>query len=184
MRLYLIRHPKPAIEPGICYGAMDVAVASEQVEAAASALAAMLPRRVPLYSSPLLRCARLAERLAPLLDCPPPVYDSRLKEMHFGRWEMQPWDAVPRTEIDAWANDLIYFRPGDGESVTEAARRVIAFTRDLENLASESAIVVCHAGTIRLLQAFITEDEVEAAALLAAQNGHRFGYGECVIVDW
>lgn len=184
MRLYLVRHPQPVIHAGLCYGATDVAVAAEQVEAAASALAVTLPRKVPLYSSPLLRCAQLAEKLASLLGVSPPVYDSRLTEMNFGCWEMQAWDAIPRSEIDAWANDLQYFRPGDGENVVDAARRVLAFAKDMESRATESAIVVCHAGTIRLLLAGQSEKKPEAAALHAAKNTRKFGYGECVAVDW
>lgn len=184
MRLYLIRHPQPADAADLCYGATDVPVTTEQMEAAVSALAALLPRRVPLYSSPLLRCAQLAEKLAMLLDASPPAYDSRLAEMNFGRWEMQPWVGIPRSEIDAWANDLQYFRPGGGENVVEAARRVLAFAEDMESRATQSAIIVCHAGTIRLLLACRSEKEPEAAALLAAKNTRRFGYGECVAFDW
>lgn len=184
MLLYLIRHPQPAIAPNLCYGGTDVSVAEEHAESAARALAEALPKQAPIYSSPLSRCAGLAEKLAPLVGSSPPVYDSRLAEMHFGNWEMQSWEDVPRMEIDAWAENIPHFRPGGGETVAEVARRVVAFERELKSLTSGSAIVICHAGTIRLLLACRHEKDPEQIALLAARNDRRVAFGECIIVEY
>jgi hypothetical protein len=65
-----------------------------------------LPAGLPIYSSPLRRCAELAARLSDNI-----IYDARLAEMHFGDWEMLPWDAIPRAAIDAWAADMAHYRP-------------------------------------------------------------------------
>lgn len=184
MRLYLIRHPQPDAAAGVCYGTTDVAVASEQVHATALALAAQLPRQTPLYSSPLSRCARLAEELASLLNCSPPIYDSRLQEMHFGIWEAQRWNAIPRSEIDAWASDMANYRPGGGESVVETARRILTFAEELRAWNTESAIIVCHAGTMRLLLASRDQKDAEALALQAARESHRIDFGECIVSDY
>ncbi|HBI71559.1 MAG TPA: phosphoglycerate mutase, partial [Massilia sp.] len=43
---------------------------------------------------------------------------------------------------------------------------------------AEAQLVVCHAGTIRLLRALHTGLPLEAAALEAARTPHRIGYGE------
>src|SRR5206468_1510414 len=99
--------------------------------------------------SPLRRCADLAA----LLPCASRHVDVRLAEIDFGRWEMRPWDDIPRAEIDAWATDVAAYRPGGGESVLQMAARVGAFYDELLRKPYTGAIVVCHAGTMRLLAA-------------------------------
>ncbi|WP_293780813.1 histidine phosphatase family protein [uncultured Oxalicibacterium sp.] len=182
MHLYLIRHPRPIVAANVCYGRSDLKVAEETLTSVHDALLPLLPTRARIFSSPLSRCTVLSNRLAEALDCAP-VYDERLREMHFGDWEMQPWDAIPRTDIDAWTSDLIGYRPGGGETVLEVAQRVRAFRDDLAGLDIEHAIVICHAGTIRLLAACEHALSVPEMALYAAQKPHRIGYGELLIVD-
>ena len=80
MRLHLIRHPKPLIDVGICYGRHDCP--AEDTQSAAETLLAELPPDLPVWTSPLLRCRALAERLHVR-----PVIDDRLAEMNFGAWE-------------------------------------------------------------------------------------------------
>ena len=83
MTLYLVRHPQPDVAPGLCYGASDVPVPEAELARVHAALAAQgLPGGLPVYSSPLLRCALLAERLAPGRV----TLDARLAEMDFGEW--------------------------------------------------------------------------------------------------
>lgn len=166
MKLILVRHPQPLVAPGICYGSTDLAVAPEQLEQTLAAL--RLPPGLPIYSSPLRRCAELAARLTPS-----PRYDARLAEMHFGDWEMQPWSAIPRAAIDAWAADMVHYRPGDGENVLQMASRIDAFYREL----SEDAIIICHAGAMRLLAARHTGLPPAQMALQAAQTAHQIPYG-------
>lgn len=143
MRLHLIRHPRPLIEAGFCYGRLDVA--AEAPEAIAAHLRANLPLGLPLWSSPLRRCLDLARLLHP-----EPLVDERLAEMDFGHWEGQPWDAIPRGELDAWAADVAGYAPPGGESPRAVLARVQAF---MANLAVEEAVLVTHAGVIRLLLA-------------------------------
>lgn len=151
-RLYLVRHPRPDLPGEICYGASDISVSAAERERVALALAKWLPRGLPLYTSPLLRCAELARRLAVLLESDRLLHDRRLREMDFGAWELQGWTDVPRAEVDAWAEDLVDYRPGGGENVRDMARRVHAAYRDLM-VSGEDSVVVCHAGTIRMLLA-------------------------------
>jgi broad specificity phosphatase PhoE len=125
MRLILVRHPQPMVTPGVCYGRTDLGVAADQLEATLAALLRLAAgTALPLYSSPLRRCAGLAARLSPA-----PIYDERLVEMDFGTWEMQPWDAIPRAGIDAWAADMVNYQPGGGESVLQMATRISALLR-------------------------------------------------------
>lgn len=143
MILHLIRHPKPVVEAGICYGRLDLEAENPGVVAAR--LRTELPPDVPVWSSPLRRCRSLAELLHPR-----PILDERLIEMDFGRWEGRPWDAIPRAELDAWAADVAGYAPPGGESPRLLQGRALAF---VAGLAVPEAVIVTHAGVIRTLLA-------------------------------
>jgi alpha-ribazole phosphatase len=183
MRLYLVRHPQPVVAEKTCYGRTDLTVAPEEQALAVSALLPDLPTRTKVFSSPALRCVGLAERLAEGLDCAAPIYDARLTEMDFGAWEMRGWDDIPRDEVDAWTNDLVGYRPGGGESLMQMAERVRAFHDDVLQLREEHVVVICHAGTIRLLSACERGLSLAEMALYAARSPHKIGYGELVVCD-
>jgi len=178
MELHLVRHPQPQVAPGHCYGSTDLAPNAEDTERVLAGLAcAGLPGDMPVYASPLVRCAILARRLSAQ-----PLFDARLAEMDFGAWEMRHWDTITRAEVDAWSADLLYYRPGGGESVMDVAARVAAFRADLERRAEPRALIVCHAGTIRLLSSLHTGGTLEQVALRAAQTPHRIAYGEVLLL--
>lgn len=179
MRLVLVRHPQPLVAAGVCYGSTDLDVAPEQLERTLAALAPQLPADVPLYSSPLRRCAGLAARLSAA-----PIFDARLVEMDFGAWEMRPWDDIPRADIDAWAADMVHYQPGGGDSVLRMAARIADFYEDLQRQLGEDgqAIVICHAGAMRLLSARHAGLSLAAMAHQAASTPHKIAYGELLIL--
>jgi len=180
MKLHLVRHPQPSVDPGICYGATDVPVTDAELSRVQAALHAQgLPGRLPVYASPLQRCALLAQGLQPAA-----LYiDARLAEMDFGRWEMRPWSDIARSEVDAWAGDLLDCRPGGAENVLDVARRVAAFIDSLHASAIQEALLICHAGTIRLLLAMQSGLPLAQAALQAAATPHRLAYGEILVLE-
>lgn len=182
MRLYLIRHGKPAVAHGICYGAADVEVPACEHLPLAAALAAQLPRDTPVWTSPAVRCTALAGALASALGSSAPVPDARLREIDFGAWEMRSWDRIPREEVDAWAADPLAYRPGGGESVMQVCERVASFYADLNAAGAAQAIVVCHAGTIRLLARLHAGLTPAESARAAAGEPHRIGYGELLVL--
>lgn len=143
MILHLIRHSRPLIEPAICYGRLDVAAAD--IEHTAQRLRLALPPGLPVWTSPLQRCRLLAGLLHPL-----PISDQRLAEMNFGAWEGCSWDKVPRQEIDAWAADVLDYVPPGGESARHVQRRALDC---IAGLAVPEAVIVTHAGVIRMLLA-------------------------------
>ncbi len=144
--LTLIRHTRPAVEPGICYGRTDLALAPTFAEEAAAVLARLEPAAA-LVSSPLGRCRALAERIGSALHLQP-AYDHRLQEMDFGAWEGQDWNDIPRMELDAWAADFLHARPHGGESVHAFVARVHEVLAELRK-DGVSRLVVTHAGVIK-----------------------------------
>ena len=179
MRIYLVRHPRPEVPAGHCYGRSDLAANEADVERVLAALANQgLPGAMPVYASPLARSAVLAQRLSPA-----PAFDARLAEMDFGAWEMRNWDDIPRSQIDAWSADLLHYRPGGGESVMDVAARVAGFDADIRRAGHAQALVICHAGTMRLLHSLHLGGTLVEAALRAAQAPHRIGYGEVMMLE-
>jgi alpha-ribazole phosphatase len=185
MRLLLVRHPQSLIDQGICYGSSDLPISAEQLTQSAAklatTLAATLPTSAILYTSPLQRCAQLAQELAKRLTLAPAITDARLAEIHFGLWELQRWDDISRAEIDAWAADLVHYQPGGGESVLHMAQRVHSFYHEWY-AQKQDATVICHAGTIRLLQACHSGLAPAAMAQEAAQRPHRIAYSSTLLL--
>ncbi|MDY0965609.1 histidine phosphatase family protein [Massilia sp. CFBP9026] len=179
MRIYLVRHPRPEVPAGHCYGRSDLAANEADVERVLASLANQgLPGAMPVYASPLARSAVLAQRLSPA-----PAFDARLAEMDFGAWEMRSWDDIPRSEIDAWSADLLHYRPGGGESVMDVAARVAGFDADIRREGHAQALIVCHAGTMRLMHSLHLGGTLADAALRAAQAAHRIDYGEVMMLE-
>jgi len=141
--LHLIRHPKPLVAPGICYGRLDIS--AENFAAVAENLRANLQSGLPVWSSPLQRCRKLAELLNPNV-----IVDERLMEMDFGAWEGRSWDDIPRPELDAWAADVAGYAPPGGESPLVLQQRALDF---VAALAVPEVVIVTHAGVIRTLLA-------------------------------
>lgn len=189
MRLYLIRHPQPEIASGICYGQADIAVGAEQCAAAQQALPTSLRQSLaagtmPLYASPLQRCARFAHLLHPA-----PSFDARLMELDFGAWELQSWDALPRCEIDAWTADVVEYAPGGGEPALAMAERVQQFLRHLGAARVPCAAIVAHAGSLRMIMAWQRERQAgdapkavaRAVAKAVAMQPQAIQFGQCIV---
>lgn len=145
LELFLIRHPRPAGGEGLCYGRLDLPLA-DSADTAADRLRPLLPAAAPLFSSPLQRCRLLAASLRPTVQV-----EARLAEMHFGDWEGQAWDAIPRPELDAWAADISGYAPPGGESPAAVLARLLDWAEELRRQRTSCAIAVSHAGPIRLL---------------------------------
>ncbi|MDR2031601.1 MAG: histidine phosphatase family protein [Azoarcus sp.] len=148
MKLYLVRHPRPRIPPGICYGRLDAPLA-EPASAAARRVRARLPAEFetwPLWTSPSRRCLELAAALHHA-----PRVDARLQEMDFGDWENHDWNSIDRAALDAWAARPLDFAPPGGECARAALARALAFVLELEQNRVHNAVCVTHAGIMRLL---------------------------------
>nr|WP_283255072.1 alpha-ribazole phosphatase family protein [Marivita sp. GX14005] len=139
----LLRHTAPEVARGTCYGRTDLALA-ESFERDAEAVLRAIAKPSHLLTSPLARCRRLAEHIGAHLSLEP-IRASDWIEMDFGAWEGTPWDAIPRHELDAWADDFHDFAGHGGESVAMLERRICAALE----ATPEGALVVTHAGCIK-----------------------------------
>lgn len=174
LELILVRHPRPVVAEGICYGRSDLPAEPDELARVHAALRDQgLPGGGAVFSSPLRRCADLARLLSVNV-----IFDANLAEMDFGSWEQRSWNDIPRAEVDAWAADLLHYRPGGGESVLDVARRVATALTRIREEGGERAVVICHAGTMRLFATLADGSPPEQAALAAASRAHRIGYGE------
>lgn len=146
MEIYLIRHTKPDIEKGICYGQADVQVSDSFVQETTS-IVEHLPDYIDVvYSSPLTRCQKLAEFIKRGKEL---KLDARLKEMNFGDWELKTWDKIDQTELNTWMVDFVNVKVPNGENFIELHERVSSFMDELIKQPHKAVAVVAHAGTIR-----------------------------------
>jgi alpha-ribazole phosphatase len=151
MRLYLIRHPQPNDADGVCYGQLDVAVdaalLAETLTKVRQRIPAAILRLAPIYTSPLSRCAVLANAIA---EPRTTVVAEELIELHFGSWEGRSWDEVPREELEEWSQDLWMYRPGGGENASTLAARWQRWRDRVASAHADAVIAVTHAGVIRV----------------------------------
>lgn len=175
MDIVLIRHPAVALDAGVCYGQSDVALA-EDADVSASALTLRLATlQVPaprvVLSSPLKRCSALACEIANDFGCAL-SQDDCLKEMNFGDWEAQRWEAIDRELLDDWASNFEHARAHGGESVAQFVERVRAWldafsqTRELS-----PAYVVTHAGVMRVIASLVLEVPLERCLRWSLETG-------------
>lgn len=151
MEIYLIRHTRPAVEKGICYGQSDLDVVDSFAEEAEQ-IREVLPGKISsVYSSPLQRCRKLAEHLFG----EPILYHDDLKELHCGRWEMMHWDDIPQAELQPWMDDFVTVRVPGGESYEDLYARTLARYKAIAGDTLPAAIVA-HGGVIRSILSYLT----------------------------
>ncbi len=163
--LLLLRHPRVALPPGICYGQLDAPAAqplnpswqqvATQLDASLASLNPAAPLRVGrVVSSPLQRARALAQPLAQHFQAPL-LEDARWQELHFGHWEGRAWAEIDRAESDPWAADPHTHAPPGGETQAALHQRVAAALAELADLAGSAdaaagtCLIVSHAGPIR-----------------------------------
>lgn len=172
MSIYLIRHTTPLIEKGICYGQSDIDVTGSFREEAG--LIQTVLSSIPIqqvYSSPLIRCQKLACHLFPDHTV---SLEPSLMEIHCGEWEGLHWDAIPPEVIDPWMKDFVNVCIPGGESYVQLHSRVTECFNRIAAAPSSSAIVT-HGGVIRSILAHIT-----TTPLVDSFGTFKISYG-CVI---
>jgi alpha-ribazole phosphatase len=154
-QLWLVRHAAVLLEPGICYGRLNVAANAEATLACANELAKVLPESMAINSSPLQRCEQL--KLALIAHRPDLTgkTEPKLQEMDFGQWEGRPWADIAQNELSDWTDHFASYPAGTtGETVSSFMDRVASVFDEIKP--GRPTLWITHAGVIR------------AAGLLAA----------------
>ncbi|WP_165901835.1 histidine phosphatase family protein [Reinekea marinisedimentorum] len=146
--MFLIRHDAVAVR-GICYGQTDIDAAIAYTESAQKVKAHLPATPAVVYSSPLKRCAKLAEACFPAQHI---AFSPELMEVNFGDWEMKPWSEISRASIDRWAQSPTSFQFPNGEHLLAFQHRVEAIYTELTGLPQDTCVFT-HGGVIRLMQA-------------------------------
>lgn len=139
--LHAWRHPRADGAEGRCIGRSDVPVPARRAKRLAHRIRQFARRNaLPqiVVTSALRRSRDVGRWLARW--CWRHHIDAGLGELDFGRWDGQPWSALPRDEIDAWCAGFEHHAPGGGEPVAMLLRRVQAFDP------GGARIVVTHGG--------------------------------------
>ncbi len=162
-KLYLQRHTEPLIPKGICYGFSDIALVDEyrkrDLPKVLEALGGFSFSTI--YSSPLYRCKRLATDIAQERGIKSVLFDDRLKEMNFGRWEMTPWDDIyQREQGKRWFADYINQKTDGGESFSDLLERAESFL-DMVRQKDEETLVVTHSGFISAMMVATKEVKLD-----------------------
>lgn len=171
MSIYLIRHTTPLIEKGLCYGQLDIDV-TDSFEEEAEQIQKALPDDIGhVYSSPLIRCHKLASYLFPNHSI---NLEPDLMELGCGEWEGIHWDAIPAEVIDPWMKDFVNVCIPGGESYIQMHSRVTqCFNRIIEG--PKPVAIVTHGGVIRSILAHITQ-----TPLVDSFGAFKISYG-CVM---
>ncbi len=158
MEIYLIRHTTPDIEKGICYGQLDIDVA-HTFETELAQIKNKLPQNIfnlEVFSSPLLRCQKLAKKLNQNS-----TFNEHLQEVNFGKWEGVAWNAIDKKELDIWMNDFVNVAPPNGESYITLSKRAQSVFLKICNSSTKNKIIVTHAGIIRSIMAQLIDKSLQ-----------------------
>lgn len=158
MEVYLIRHTRPEIEKGICYGQTDISLA-DTFEMEWKMIKRKLPQRVDtLFTSPLSRCMQLALKLSEHYGLP--VWkDVRLMEMNFGEWEMKNWNDIDQHILNAWMSNYTTMKCPQGESYADVVVRLKDFIAERLRETENRHILVTHGGIIKCFGGIINNND-------------------------
>ena len=156
-KLWLIRHPEPEVDPGICYGSLDLKLSARGLEHAREIASALAGEPFgAIYTSPLERCRRMAEILAGGRTCPVEVADA-LREMDLGECEGCRYEDLAARYPDIfreWMERPASVRWPGGETFLELRERAVAAIGGMrQQYAGQSIAVVTHAGVVRAMVA-------------------------------
>ena len=147
LEIIAVRHTSVSVEPGTCYGCTDVGVAdtfADEAHRVKETITGLGTTFNAVYCSPLTRCTLLARACGFTTF----ITDPRLREMNFGEWDMQRYDAITDPRLQIWYDDWQHVRATGGESFEDQYRRVADFVSELITLPHRRILIFAHAGTI------------------------------------
>ena len=152
-RLYLVRHAPTTAPSGSLVGSSDLSLSGSGLDR----LQGVVPKVAEVkcwYCSPMVRTRQTMQELERCGCRPENVqYDERLREIDFGRWELQSFSDIAAADpelVQAWQRYEDFVFP-QGEAVTAFTGRVREML-DFFNALPETTIgVMTHGGVIRTM---------------------------------
>ncbi|NIY74934.1 histidine phosphatase family protein [Thalassospira sp. HF15] len=153
-RWWLVRHAPVKNPKRLVYGQSDMP-ADLSDQKALGALAGQLPSDAAWVTSHLSRTHDTARSLQSFMDVDvAPQGESGFAEQHFGDWELQNWNDLPKGETTRFWTDFARQTPPKGESFADVVGRVgPVFGRLNDALAGRDIVAVIHGGTVRAILA-------------------------------
>lgn len=119
-----------------------------------------------IYCSDLLRCRQTLARIRPDL-AGQANYDSRLREMNFGRWEGQTYEMLKADpHYRAWIEDPQSVIPPEGEAWKRFERRVAEMIQEWAIIAARAdddekprILAITHGGVISLIASLLRPEK-------------------------
>lgn len=193
IELWLVRHARPVIAPGICYGSTDVAADAEHTAQSAARLwralhdgsTSVQAAPVPVWASPLQRAQTLAQALHTVSGHTLHWHtDARLAEMDFGTWEGRAWAELGADAFAPWMDDFAHHRVGGGDSVAHFMARVgQAWQHTRQQCHAQGytrAVWLTHAGVIRAMR--LCHQGITCPASAQDWPADAPGYGEWAVL--
>ncbi|MET3112640.1 alpha-ribazole phosphatase [Pedobacter sp. CG_S7] len=167
MQIYLVRHTTPAVAKGICYGQADIPINEQLFEEELRLIKSRISVKPEVfYSSPLKRCLHLAQELSLHVE-----EDDRLKELHFGDWELKKWDDLPADELQVWMDDFVNQALPHGENYKALYDRTCSFLMNLLQQPYERIAIITHAGNMRSIISWALDLPLENSFRIALPYG-------------
>ncbi len=149
MTFIAVRHTAPLVQPGVCYGKSDLALPGSFPADSRRVIEKLGGVKIgSIYTSPLIRCRRLAEEIAGTEQV---IIAPLLREMDFGSWELCRWDKINDETSQRWFKDYIHTPAPGGESFIDVLARVNDFLNGLSIQKNGAAVCVTHSGVIRCM---------------------------------
>jgi len=146
----LLRHGQTS-QPGLYHGHNDVSLSDTGRAQMQRALADLPVAATRVFSSPLMRCAEIAQHHA-AANALPIVFNRAWMELDFGAWTGRSAADILQSDAEKlgafWRNPLNHAPPG-GETLHHAAARVQAAWDALPP--DENLLIFTHGGVMRLL---------------------------------
>ena len=172
MQLIILRHIQTQATEGLCYGQSEPPL-PDDFEKQHRQLARALQKQKfhAIYSSPLSRCALLAQAI---VGDQKVLTDERLMELNFGEWEGLHWNEIEqRPEAQAFFDDYLRCAPPGGESFIQLIERVESFLMEIKNKhPRHQVLVVSHGGPIRAIYGLLENLEPEKYFNRQVAYGH------------
>lgn len=154
MKIYWVRHGKTEQnERNNYYGRLESRLTPEGIQEV-KAIQTSFNNCINVYTSP---AARAIETAGLLFSNVYFKVDARLLERNMGIFEGLNYREIGRkypVERKAWDRDWKAYIIPEGESALMQYERVVSFIKELEKK-DEDAIVICHAGTIRMALSYM-----------------------------